>query len=165
MNQERNQQNCTYCNAPISQPHQQELHEQTPCVLRQEIAKQATIIEALLGLLESANSKRLELQSEVNNFLTFGQGGANFNESQLIAEIAKLEMQLAQAKTKGNCNFCNGTGSYSIPEKSSYPAMYGEEEIDLLGSPGDGEYKHELLSQPNATLRVEKVVKASEEDN
>lgn len=36
-----------------------------------------------------------ELQKEIDNFLTFGQGGAGFRESQLIAELAKKEAQLA----------------------------------------------------------------------
>lgn len=36
-----------------------------------------------------------ELQKEIDNFLTFGQGGAGFRESQLIAELAKTEAQAA----------------------------------------------------------------------
>ena len=48
--------------------------------------------------LASANARAEELEKEINNYLSFGQGGASFSDSQWLDKLATIEQHAEQAE-------------------------------------------------------------------
>jgi hypothetical protein len=51
-----------------------------------------------VGRIVQLTSENNELQRQINNYLTFGQGGANFRESQLLDKLSVAEQERDQLK-------------------------------------------------------------------
>ena len=54
----------------------------------------------LVNSLAAANARVAELEAEINNYLSFGQGGASFSDSQWLDMLAKTEQRAEQAEAQ-----------------------------------------------------------------
>ena len=50
--------------------------------------------------IAAANARVAELEKEINNYLSFGQGGASFTDSQWLDKLAKVEQRAEQAEAQ-----------------------------------------------------------------
>jgi hypothetical protein len=81
----------------------------------------------ILNLLSAAESERDKYKSayetelaEWHNFLTYGQGGANYADSQLIDKLAAAEQQLEQERERAK-----GMAEYLFKSRSTGQALSG----------------------------------------
>ena len=54
----------------------------------------------LVDSLAAANARVAELEKERNNYLSFGQGGASFTDSQWLDKLATTEQRAEQAEAQ-----------------------------------------------------------------
>lgn len=82
-------------------------------VAKENLSLQAELVEAnekvsslrdhrqeLLYQIQGLTLENAKQKEEINNFLSYGQGGATFKESQLIDRLYKAEVEIDGLKTK-----------------------------------------------------------------